>query len=77
MWSGFVYATFVVDAFSRRIVDWRVSNSLRSDLALDPLEQAIWERQEELKAGLVHHSDRGWVPLYPSPNRGGDRPLGR
>lgn len=58
-WSGFVYAAFVVDAFSRRIVGWRVSNSLRSDLALDALEQAIWEREEELEAGLVHHSDRG------------------
>jgi len=58
-WSGFVYAAFVVDAYSRRIVGWRVSNSLRSDLALDALEQAIWERGEALDEGLVHHSDRG------------------
>lgn len=57
-WRGFVYVAFVVDVFSRRIVGWRVSNSLRSDLALDALEQAICERS----AGgdrLVHHSDRG------------------
>lgn len=45
-WRGFVYVAFVIDAFSRRIVGWRVSNSLRSDLALDALEQALCERQE-------------------------------
>ena len=57
-WRGFVYVAFVIDVFSRRIIGWRVSSSLRSDLALDALEQAIGERQP---AGdqLVHHSDRG------------------
>src|SRR5262249_3261221 len=40
-WRGFVYVAFVIDAFSRRIVGWRVSSSLRSDLALDALEQAL------------------------------------
>ncbi|WP_409945472.1 IS3 family transposase [Rubrivirga sp. S365] len=57
-WRGFVYVAFVIDVFSRRIVGWRVSNSLRSDLALDALEQAICERSvgDDL---LVHHSDRG------------------
>jgi putative transposase len=58
-WSGFVYVAFVVDAFSRRIVGWRASSSLRSDLALDALEQAIWERQDASTDGLIHHSDRG------------------
>ena len=59
-WSGFVYVAFVMDAFSRRIVGWRVSNSLRSDLALDALEQALWEREEDRKEQrLIHHSDRG------------------
>ena len=58
-WSGFAYAAFVTDVFSRRIVGWRVSNTLRSDLALDALEMAIWTRQEEDLSGLVHHSDRG------------------
>jgi putative transposase len=56
-WAGFVYTAFVVDVFSRRIVGWRVSRSLRSDLALDALEQALHARSE-LDA-LVHHSDRG------------------
>jgi transposase InsO family protein len=56
-WRGFVYVAFVVDVFSRMIVGWRASNSLRSDLALDALEQAIWDR-DELK-DLIHHSDRG------------------
>ena len=57
-WRGFVYTAFVIDVFSRRIVGWRVSNSLRSDLALDALEQAIHDRAGDLD-GLVHHSDRG------------------
>ena len=54
-----MYVAFVIDAFARRIVGWRVSSSLRSDLALDALEQAICERQDESADGLVHHSDRG------------------
>jgi transposase InsO family protein len=56
-WTGFVYVAFVIDVFSRAIVGWRVSSSLRSDLALDALEQALWARQPG--GGLVHHSDRG------------------
>jgi putative transposase len=58
-WRGFVYVAFVIDVFSRRIVGWRVSSSLRSDLALDALEQAICERQPATTDELVHHSDRG------------------
>jgi putative transposase len=57
-WSGFVYVAFVVDAYSRFIVGWQAARSLRTDLALDALEMAIWSRRGEL-AGLVHHSDRG------------------
>jgi transposase InsO family protein len=56
-WLGFVYVAFVIDAFSRRIVGWRVSRSLRSDLALDALEQALHARSDA--SGVVHHSDRG------------------
>ena len=56
-WSGFAYVAFVIDAFSRAIVGWRVSNSLRSDLALDALEQALHARPGA--DGLVHHSDHG------------------
>jgi transposase InsO family protein len=58
-WRGFVYVAFVIDAFARRIVGWRVSSSLRSDLALDALEQAICERQDDATDALIHHSDRG------------------
>ena len=57
-WSGFVYVAFVVDAFSRFLVGWQAARSLRTDLALDALEMAIWRRQAQLD-GLVHHSDRG------------------
>ena len=60
-WSGFVYVAFVTDAYSRRIVGWQASRSLRSDLALHAPEQAIWERTRAGRsvAGVVHHSDRG------------------
>jgi len=58
-WRGFVYVAFVIDAFARRIVGWRVSTSLRSDLALDALEQAISEREDDQGGRQIHHSDRG------------------
>jgi putative transposase len=59
--SGWVYAAFVLDVFSRRIVGWQLSRSLRTDLALDALNMGIWTRE---RAGadltqLIHHSDRG------------------
>jgi len=56
--TGFVYTAFVVDAFSRAIVGWRVAASLHAELALDALEMALWARGPGLP-GLVHHSDRG------------------
>jgi transposase InsO family protein len=58
-WRGFTYVAFVIDVFSRRIVGWRASNSLRSDLALDALEQALYNRPLGESERLVHHSDRG------------------
>lgn len=59
--AGWVYAAFIIDVYSRMIVGWQTSRSLRSDLAIDALEMAIWNRR---RAGhnldqLVHHSDRG------------------
>ena len=56
-WAGFVYVAFIIDVFARFIVGWRVSKSLRSDLALDALEQALYFRPQT--EGLIHHSDRG------------------
>jgi transposase InsO family protein len=58
-WHGFVYVAFVIDAFARRIVGWRASTSLRSDLALDALEQAVYDRAPSSEQSLIHHSDRG------------------
>ncbi len=58
-WRGFVYVAFVIDLFARRIVGWCVSSSLRSDLALDALEQAISDRPRDEADELIHHSDRG------------------
>ena len=56
-WTGFVYVAFVIDVYARRIVGWRVANSLRTDLVLDALEQALYSRTGT--QGLIHHSDRG------------------
>jgi transposase InsO family protein len=60
-YSGWAYAAFVLDVFSRRIVGWQVSTSLRTDLALDALDMGLWSRQRAGQdvAGLTHHSDRG------------------
>ena len=58
-WVGFVYVAFVIDAYARRIVGWRVSNSLRTDLALDALEQALYARVVDPHDALIHHMDRG------------------
>ena len=49
-WRGVVYVAFVIDAFARRIVGWRVSTSMRTDLALDALEQALHDRAAEKDA---------------------------
>ena len=57
--SGWVYTSFIMDLHSRRIVGWQVADNLRSDLALDALEMAIWVRRHDDLDGLVHHSDRG------------------
>ncbi len=58
-WSGFVYVAFVIDAYARRIVGWRVSRTAHAGFVLDALEQALHERRPLQGGGLVHHSDRG------------------
>jgi transposase InsO family protein len=56
-WAGFVYVAFVIDVFARRIIGWRVARSMRAELVVDTLEQALWSRSGV--QGVVHHSDRG------------------
>jgi transposase InsO family protein len=58
-WAGFVYVAFVIDAFARCIVGWRVSRTAHTGFVLDALEQALHERRPLQGGGLVHHSDRG------------------
>ena len=58
-WQGFVYVAFVIDAYARRIVGWRVSRTAHAGFVLDALEQALHERRPAEGDGLVHHSDRG------------------
>ena len=56
-WAGFVYVAFVIDAFARRIVGWRVSRTAHAGFVLDALEQAIHARKPARGSSLVHHSD--------------------
>ena len=65
-WEGWVYVAFVLDVFSRRIVGWQLADHLRTDLRLDALEMALWQRNRDRPpsarrpgGGLIHHSDRG------------------
>ena len=59
--SGWAYAAFILDMFSRRVVGWQVSTSLHTRLALDALDMALWARRREGAdlSTLIHHSDRG------------------
>ena len=59
--AGWTYVAFILDVFSRMVVGWQVSTSLRTDLALDALDMGLWARQRAGQdvAGLTHHSDRG------------------
>jgi len=58
-WSGFAHVAFIIDAYARRIVGWRVSRTAHTGFVLDALEQALHERRPLHRGGLVHHSDRG------------------
>jgi hypothetical protein len=57
--GGFCYTAFVTDVFSRAIVGWQVLGTLKTELALDALEMALWARKDRLSTALVHHGDRG------------------
>jgi putative transposase len=59
--TGWVYVAFIIDVYSRMIVGWQASRSLRSSLAIDALEMAVWNRERAGANldGLIHHSDRG------------------
>jgi transposase InsO family protein len=58
-WQGWLYVAFVIDVFARRIVGWRVSRSMHTDLVLDALAQALYARPPSPEEALIHHSDRG------------------
>jgi putative transposase len=58
-WKGFVYVAFVIDAYARKIVSWRLSTTPHAGFVLDALEQAVHERRPVKGMGLIHHSDRG------------------
>jgi putative transposase len=56
-WEGWLYLSFVLDTYSRRVVGWSMSNNLRTELVLDAVNMAIYTRRPS--PGLIHHSDRG------------------
>lgn len=58
-WEGLVFFSFVIDAFSRRVVGWQFSTSMRTDLVLDALRMALTRRPAGADIELVHHSDAG------------------
>lgn len=64
-WTGWVYVAFVLDVYSRMIVGWQLAGHLRTDLPLDALEMALWQRETRYTDKLIHHSDRGPVPVDP------------
>lgn len=57
--SGMAYVCFIVDAFSRRIVGWRVATNMKTDMVLDALEMARRTRGSQRLVGLVAHADAG------------------
>jgi putative transposase len=57
-WAGVAYVCFIVDAFSRMIVGWRVAGHMRTSMVLDAMEMARWSRGARLE-GLRCHSDAG------------------
>jgi putative transposase len=61
-WSGVAYVAFVIDAYARRILGWRVASTMATSMVLDAIEHAIWTRHQEGVMDLkdvVHHTDRG------------------
>ena len=56
-WQGFLYLAVIIDAFSRRVVGWSMASHLRTELVLDALEMALWNRRPG--PGLIHHADHG------------------
>lgn len=61
-WEGVVFFSFVIDAFSRRIVGWQFASNMRTDLVLDALRMALTRRAAGADVELVHHSDAGSQP---------------
>ena len=83
-WTGWVYVAFVIDAYARRILGWRVATTMTTSMVLDALEQAIWTRQCEGHddfTALIAHTDHGRPvhldPLQRTDRHRRDHPLGR
>lgn len=58
-WSGFAYAAFIIDVYSRRVVGWRVAATMTTDMVMDALEMAVWNRRTTMIDGVIAHSDAG------------------
>ena len=60
-WAGFLYLAVVLDAWNRRVVGWAMATHLRTELVLDALDMALWQRRPE---AVIHHSDQGTQPRF-------------
>ena len=79
-WAGVVYVAFVIDAYARRILGWRAAMSMRTQLVLDALDQAVWVRRREgvtTLSGLVHHTDAGSQGGFNRPSQHLDQEVAR
>jgi putative transposase len=73
-WEGVVFFSFVIDAYSRRIVGWQFASHMRTDLVLDALRMALTRRDTGADVALVHHSDAGSQVHQPRLRAGPRRP---
>jgi len=60
-WAGFLYLAVVVDVWSRRVVGWSMATHLRTEIVLDAMNMAVWQRRPER---VIHHSDQGTQPRF-------------
>jgi putative transposase len=75
-WEGLVFFSFVIDAFSRRVVGWQFAPHMRTDLVLDALRMALTRRRAGADVELIHHSDAGSQYTRPRVQPGPRRPPG-
>ncbi len=57
--EGWLFLAVVIDLFSRRVVGWSLQPEMRSNLVIDALQMACFQRSPSKNTELIFHSDRG------------------